>query len=125
MREAWCHVPGAMNPADLPSRGCSVQQLRDSKWWEGPLWLKLPPKDWPSGESQLDEDMVMQERRKGIVSSLLCNLMISTGIFPTRLKFVEIKPLYEKGEIANTSNYRPISLLTSFLKSLKKLFMLD
>ena len=55
----------------------------------------------------------------------ICNLMISTGIFPTRLKFVEIKPLYEKGEIANTSNYRPISLLTSFLKSLKKLFMLD
>jgi hypothetical protein len=31
----------------------------------------------------------------------LCNLMISTGIFPTRLKFAEIKPLYKKGEIAN------------------------
>ena len=30
------------------------------------------PEDWPSGESQPDEDMVMQERRKGIVSSLLC-----------------------------------------------------
>jgi len=62
----------------------------------------LPPKDWPSGESQLDEDVVMQERRRGIISSLLCNLMISTGIFPTRLKFVEIKPLYKKGKIANT-----------------------
>jgi hypothetical protein len=34
----------------------------------------------------------------------VCNLMISTGIFPTRLKFAEIKPLYEKGEIANTPN---------------------
>jgi hypothetical protein len=33
------------------------------------------------------------------------NLMISTRIFPTRLKFAEIKPLYKKGEIANTSNY--------------------
>jgi hypothetical protein len=42
--------------------------------------------------------------------------MISTGIFPTRLKFAEIKPLYKKDEIANTSNYRPISLLTSFSK---------
>jgi len=31
-----------------------------------------PPEDWPSGESQPDEDVVMQERRKGIVSSLLC-----------------------------------------------------
>jgi hypothetical protein len=58
-----------------------------------------------------------------ISSSLthICNLMISTGIFPTRLKFVEIKPLYKKGEIANTSNYRPISLLTSFSKIFEKI----
>jgi hypothetical protein len=47
--------------------------------------------------------------------------MISTGIFPTRLKFGEIKPLYKKGEIANTSNYRPISLLTSFSKFFLKI----
>jgi hypothetical protein len=71
-KEAWRHVPGAMNPADLPSRGCSVRQLLDSKEWEGPPWLKLSPEDWPSEESQPDEDMVMQERKKTIVSSLLC-----------------------------------------------------
>jgi hypothetical protein len=47
------------------------------------------------------------------------NLMISTGIFPTRLKFAEIKPLHKEGKIGNTSDYRPISLLISFLKFLK------
>ena len=47
--------------------------------------------------------------------------MIYTGIFPTRLKFAEIKPLYKKGEMANISNYRPISLLTSFLKIFEKI----
>jgi hypothetical protein len=44
----------------------------------------------------------------------ICNLMISTGVFPTRLEFAEIKPLYRKGEMANIYNCRPISLLTSF-----------
>jgi hypothetical protein len=33
----------------------------------------------------------------------ICNLMISTGIFPTKLKFAEIKPLYKKGKIGNIS----------------------
>jgi hypothetical protein len=47
--------------------------------------------------------------------------MISTGIFPTGLKFAEINPLYKKGETANTSNYRPISLLTSFFKIFEKI----
>jgi len=47
--------------------------------------------------------------------------MISTGMFPTRLKFAEIKPLYKKGETANTSNYKPISLLTSFSKIFEKI----
>jgi len=55
----------------------------------------------------------------------ICNLMISTGIFPTRLKFAEIKPLCKKGEMTNIFNYRPIFLLTFFRKFLKRLFSLD
>jgi len=51
----------------------------------------------------------------------LCNLMISTGTFPTRLKFAEIKPLHKKGEKSNISNYRPISLLTAFSKIFEKI----
>jgi len=47
--------------------------------------------------------------------------MIYTGIFPSRLKFAEIKPLHKKGDLANISNYRPISLLTSFSKVFKKI----
>jgi hypothetical protein len=38
----------------------------------GPPWLKLPPEDWPSGEPQPDDEVVMQYKRKSIVSSLLC-----------------------------------------------------
>ena len=51
-----------------------------------------------------------------ILSPLTYLHNISTGTFPTRLKFAEIKPLHKKGEKSNISNYRPISLLTSFSK---------
>ena len=51
----------------------------------------------------------------------ICNLMLSSGTFPTRLKFTEIKPLYKKGERMDISNYRPISLLPSFSKILENI----
>jgi hypothetical protein len=44
-----------------------------------------------------------------------------TGIFPAHLKYLEIKPLFEKGDKYTMSNYRPISLLTSFPKIFEKL----
>ena len=46
--------------------------------------------------------------------------MISTGVFPTRLKFSEIKTIFKKGDKSKISNYRPISMLTSFSKIFKK-----
>jgi hypothetical protein len=46
----------------------------------------------------------------------ICNKYISAGIFPERLKYSVIKPVYEKGAETNPSNYRPILLLTSFSK---------
>ena len=41
----WRHVPIEKNPADLGSRGCSVNRL-SSLWWKGPQWLQNED-DWP------------------------------------------------------------------------------
>ena len=46
---------------------------------------------------------------------------MSTSTFPDRLKLSEVKPLFKKGEKINPSNYRPISLLTSFSKIFEKI----
>jgi hypothetical protein len=42
--------------------------------------------------------------------------LLATGIFPDRLKFSEIKPIFKNGDRSLASNYRPISLLTYFSK---------
>jgi hypothetical protein len=46
--------------------------------------------------------------------------MIS-GIFPTRLKYPTIKPIFKNRDKKNVANYRPISILPSFSKILENL----
>jgi Notch-like protein len=53
------------------------------------------------------------------ITSLLtyiCNAVLSTGVFPDKLKYDIVKPVFKKGNKQEISNYRPISLLTSFSK---------
>jgi hypothetical protein len=50
----------------------------------------------------------------------ICNIMLSNGIFPMRLKFSQISPVFKKGKKTEISNYRPVSLLTSFSKVFEK-----
>jgi hypothetical protein len=60
-----------------------------------------------------------------IISSLtyISNKMLSTGIFPDRLKCAEIKPCFKGGCENEPSNYRWIFLLTSFSKILEKIVL--
>jgi len=44
----------------------------------------------------------------------IINRMLSTSTFPNRLKFSTVKPLFKTGEKKYITNYRPISLLTSY-----------
>ncbi|GFT47814.1 integrase catalytic domain-containing protein [Trichonephila clavipes] len=61
---SWKYVPENMNIADLLSRGCSPRQMLNSKWWEGPSWLKQNSEYWPDGEISCDPQEVNVERKK-------------------------------------------------------------
>ena len=65
---------------------------------------------------------LLKASRKYITSPLtfICNKVILTGIFPDRLKFSIVKPVFKKGDKMYLTNYRPISILTSFSKVFEK-----
>nr|XP_042908366.1 uncharacterized protein LOC107455598 [Parasteatoda tepidariorum] len=67
----WRHAPGTMNPADSPSRGCSVQQLLRLQRWEDLSWLHLPQELWTSSEDVVNEEEVNCEKRKGVTTSMI------------------------------------------------------
>ncbi|XP_063624728.1 uncharacterized protein LOC134796465 [Cydia splendana] len=67
-KEDWYHLPGNANPADLPSRGCDARTLLESRWWEGPQWLKLEKDKWPKSninDIPIDEKAVLHGGEDG------------------------------------------------------------
>ena len=53
--------------------------------------------------------------------SYIFNLSLLQGKFPDAFKKTKIVPIFKKGDSKNLSNYRPISLLSSFSKLLEKI----
>ncbi|XP_055714374.1 uncharacterized protein LOC129808613 [Phlebotomus papatasi] len=46
--EQWRHIPTSQNPADVLSRGTSMQLLiSNTLWWQGPSWLVKSREHWP------------------------------------------------------------------------------
>ena len=58
-----------------------------------------------------------------IISPLtyICNAALNSGIFPDILKYAIVKPIFKNGSKQDISNYRPISLLTTFSKFFEKI----
>ena len=67
----WKHVPGILNPADLPSRGCRPKELVGSRWWEGPEWLRAPQDQWITANEEVDEMVVAQEKKKNPTATMM------------------------------------------------------
>ncbi|XP_037815968.1 uncharacterized protein LOC119606507 [Lucilia sericata] len=57
----WNHVASHDNPADVASRGCNADELKDDTlWWNGPSWLKEVASKW----STTDKHFITQAEAK-------------------------------------------------------------
>ena len=54
--------------------------------------------------------------------TLITNQVLSSGIFPDKLKIAKVIPIFKKGDDTDVNNYRPISLLPAISKIFKRLF---
>lgn len=62
----WNHVPSEENPADMLSRGVTLDRiLVDKLWWHGPQWLTTQ-NPWPAHMKQADTEL--PERKTAPVS---------------------------------------------------------
>ncbi|XP_055632898.1 uncharacterized protein LOC129773321 [Toxorhynchites rutilus septentrionalis] len=65
----WHHVAGKQNPADLVTRGMTVNNFLGSDLWHhGPTWLKLPEAEWPVISQQQNAPEDILERRKMVAA---------------------------------------------------------
>ena len=51
----------------------------------------------------------------------ICNLSLSKGIFPDKLKIAKVTPIFKAGDQCEIGNYRPISVLSCLSKLLEKI----
>jgi hypothetical protein len=67
-REKWRFCPEEINIADLPSRGCSAEELvRNHSWWKGSEFFNHSPEYWPQEPQQSyidNEEKALAEIKK-------------------------------------------------------------
>lgn len=65
----WTHVKSKDNPADLISRGTTVEGLQSNKlWWQGPEWIL---NSIPFVKNQIELDFEIPERKTKLVHVLM------------------------------------------------------
>ena len=61
----WHHVNTHQNPADLPTRGMSVTEIKRSEmWWKGPNFLSMPEDAQPKTEIDATPEATLEVCKK-------------------------------------------------------------
>ena len=93
-RDKWRHCPGHLNPADMPSRGLSGNELCNSEsWWNGPQFLQLSEDDWPN-MTLFDscEEAQLEIMKTPVSHSFVTSVTMASDLgYPTLDKVIDCK----------------------------------
>lgn len=108
--EAWAHCPGALNPADTPSRGTSLSSLLgESRWLNGPAWL--------SEAEKLQEDSITSDVPNECLQEMKKTSKIVT-LFSNNLPFT--KPIFDCERYSSFQRLlRVTAIIFKFIYALK------
>lgn len=110
----WHHVQSKDNPADIASRGMTVENLKKcDMWWNGPYWLRQPKIQFTKSNIKPTE----LEMRKNIVQSLKVTNIEDEGRNKLCLQFENFDTLKEL--------LRTITYCRRFLKQKELQYNLD
>ncbi len=77
--ELWSHCPGDQNPADIPTRKINVSQFAaNTRWWEGPHWLKQSKSQWPNYSIENDSPPECLEELKSKQNAVKLTALMTT-----------------------------------------------
>ncbi len=73
-------------------------------------------------DSSLGDQKMIKIIKSALINpvTLIINQMLTTDIFPDKLKIAKIIPLHKKDEETLFTNYRPISILPALFKIFEK-----
>lgn len=69
--DRWFHCPGKLNPADILSRGSTVEKLMNSTWFYGPEFLLQSKDNWPNEEECLVDEKDLEIRKCVLVNKCI------------------------------------------------------
>ncbi|XP_070141586.1 uncharacterized protein [Drosophila kikkawai] len=79
----WRHVPTHCNP-DILSRGCTIAELEQSIWFEGPKFLRQEQQYWPRDNKDIidiDLETVQLEKRKSTFTVQSTSNQLLEGVY--------------------------------------------
>jgi hypothetical protein len=82
------YVKSEDNPADIATRGRTVEKLKNDKlWWNGPNWISLPCNEWPTFSYEITNetqyDVKYEEKGKKVLyeTGLVASPNVTEGPF--------------------------------------------